>query len=77
MKFLKRLKAPVPNLIKRVQKITAAIGGLTVVIAALTAQYPELHVPVWLWKVILASLIINHVILQSTTNEDFHDGKTN
>ena len=75
MKIFKRLKSPVPKIIKKVQKACAAIGSLAVVITGLTAQYPELHVPSWAWKTILASLIINHLILQATTHEDFKDGE--
>lgn len=75
MKIIKRLKSPVPSLIKRVQKISGAIGGLAVIISAATAQYPDMHVPSWIWKVILGALVVNHLILQSTTNEDFHDGE--
>lgn len=71
MKLKDRLKTPVPNLIRKVQKLTGAIGGLSTVILAMTAQYPDLHVPSWIWKAILGATLLNHVILQLTTENDF------
>ena len=71
MKLKDRLKSPVPNLIRKVQKLTGAIGGLSTVILGLLAQNPDLHVPSWIWKVILGATAINHLILQLTTENDF------
>lgn len=71
MKLKERLKSPVPRLIKKVQKISGAVGGLLTVLALMSTNYPTLNIPTWLWEVALAGTVISHLILQLTTENDF------
>lgn len=71
MKLKERLNSPVPRLIKKVQKISGAVGGLLTVFALISTNYPSLNIPHWLWEVALGGTIINHLILQLTNENDF------
>jgi hypothetical protein len=75
MTVIKRLKSPVPKLIRKIQRLSGAVGGLGTVITLWMSSNPNFQVPVWVWKVILGATILNYLILQMTKPEDFIDTK--
>jgi len=75
--MIKRLKSPVPNLIKKVQKICMIVGGLSTVITGIMAQFPDMHISPWIFKIIAGATVANHLLLQMTEKKDFIDGQDN
>jgi len=70
MNMIQRLKAPTPKIVKKLQKIAGAIGGLGTVITTSISMFPSFEFPKWIPIVILSGTAINHILLQLFTEDD-------
>ena len=71
MTVIERFKAEVPEIIKKVQKISAAIAGLATSGLFVANTFMGVEIPSWIMYTILGAGILNYIILQFTTKEDF------
>jgi len=68
--MIERLTAKTPKIIKKLQRLTFAIGSLGTIITSLTSLYDVLVIPNWVIYSIATATVINHLILQLFTEND-------
>ena len=70
MNISQRIKSPTPKIVKKLQKIAGAIGGLGAVITTSISSFPSFEFPKWIPYTIIAGTAINHLLLQLFTEDD-------
>jgi hypothetical protein len=68
--IISRFNSPTPKIVKKLQKIAAAIGGSGVVVTASIAVFSDFTLPSWVPMAIGGAAFLNHVLLNLFTESD-------